>query len=714
MALIAPYAHQIENIEGEQFLLNPKGDFLIQQRYDREHGYGKTLRFAQGVFTRAPACVDSELNQQAVMPIRKLIPADVCRKLIQHYQDAGASYLRTREGAFNLFDALFNEQVDAEIISHFGSEYMPLWYNISEDTYNDASASCSFKWHCDGGPSKHLKIMIYLNDSEEHGANTLFSTPAVTDALKKIGYIFCGINQRKADISPLAAAHNIQLSEKSFTLQAGDALMFNPYAVMHRGKAPKPGKVRYVLHLCLVPSPVNWRESIQNIRWPTFGCIDFVDFSDQLKNAYDFSDLSSPNQDELLLIDQGYQIRSLSYSLHILQTFFKPSPLAEEVIKNFIQTVPDVEKINDLAKLVSVFKTFLQQSINAQRPGPQPEMLRLMQELLSYEQEFARVGQVYNKNNKPNADAVFWPDPTRAGGAPDLFSMMPFVNRFPFITKSTPIGSAGSCFAFELSKQFQLENFNYLVTERADDVSKGVIVDDYKSGDPAKFCANYGIQFNTPSFRQLAEKAFQKRPFSKILSEEGPNLFMDPYRENVFFTSKQAYLDDYPQHVRAVREALMTCEAFIITLGLNECWEFIHDGSVMSRNPKHSMAHLVRPKVLTLQENIDNIQTFLDIVRSYNPGFKLIISLSPIPFLATHQADHKHVVEANCHSKAVLRLAAEAIVKNNTNVFYLPSYELVTHCSKDAWNEDNRHVKAEVVQRVIKMFKEMFVVAADR
>ncbi len=714
MSLIAPYAHQVESIQGEQFLLNPKGDYLIRQRYDNDHGYCKTLRFAQNIFTRAVQCIDSPLNQHGVMRVRKLIPADVCRKLIQHYRDAGASYLRTREGAFNLFDALFNEQVDADIISHFRSEYMPLWFNISEDNYVESNASCSFKWHCDGGPSKHLKIMVYLNDSEEHGANTLFSTPVVTEALKKIGYIFCGINERKADISLLAAAHNISLTENSFSLQAGDALMFNPYEVMHRGKSPKQGKVRYVLHICLVPSPLPWRESMQTIRWPNFGCIDFVDFTAQLKNGFELADNNPPTQGDLLLIDQGYQINSLTYTFHILQTFLKASPLSEQVIKNFIQNTPEVEKIKDLLTLINAFKAFLQKTINAQRPGPQPEMMGLMQEILFYEQEFSRVGQVYNKNNKPNPDAVFWPDPTREGGSPDLFSMMPYVKHCPFIKISTPIGSAGSCFAFELSKQLQLDNFNYIVTERADDASKGVIVDGYTSGDLAKFCANYGIQFNTPSFKQLAEKAFFKREFTKILSQEGPNLFMDPYRENVFFTSTQAYLDDYNHHVRAVREALMTCEVFIITLGLNECWEFIHDGSVMSRNPKHSMSHLVRPKVLTLQENIDNIQTFLDIVRSYNPGFKLIISLSPIPFLATHQADHKHVVEANCHSKAVLRLAAEEIVKNNDNVFYLPSYELVTHCSKDAWNEDNRHVKDEVVQRVIQMFKAMFVVEADR
>jgi hypothetical protein len=710
MASIAPYAYQVENIEGETFLLNPEGDSAMSQLFDHERGYAKTLRFAQKTFTRQSQCKDTALNHQGVMPIRKLIPADVCRKLIQHYHESSSSYLRTREGTLNLLDAIFNEQLDAEIISHFGSEYMPLWHVLSENTYEEARDSCSFKWHCDGGPSKHLKIMVYLNDSDEHGANTLFSNPAATQALKKIGYVYCGINERKEDLRLLTAAHHIPHTENSFSLHAGDALIFNPYEVMHRGKAPNRGKVRYVLSICLVPSPVHWREAIQSIRWPSFGCIDFIDFTAQIKNAFEFSDDASATSGDLVLIEQNYTLNSLAYTLHTLESFFKPTPLSTQVVQNYVLSTKNLKSIPNVLMLVNDMKGYLQATINAQLPGPQPEMIGLLQEILAYEQDFLKNCQRYKKSTKPNPDAVWWPDPTRAEGSPDLFQMMPYVHRHPFITKSTPIGSAGSCFAIELSKQFQREGFNYIVAERADDASKGVFVDGYQAGDLAKFSASYGIQFNTPSFRQLVEKAFHKRQFKKMLSQEGPELLMDPYRENVFFTSQQAYLDDYPKHLQAVRDTFMTCEAFIITLGLNECWEFIHDGSVMSRNPKQSMYHLVRAKVLTLQENIDNLQTFLDIVRSYNPDFKLIISLSPIPFLITHQSEHQHVIEANCHSKAVLRLAAEHIVKNNHNVFYLPSYELVTNCTKDAWCEDNRHVKDEVVQRVIEMFKEMFVV----
>ena len=47
-----------------------------------------------------------------------------------------------------------------------------------------------------------------------------------------------------------------------------------------------------------------------------------------------------------------------------------------------------------------------------------------------------------------------------------------------------------------------------------------------------------------------------------------------------------------------------------------------------------------------------------DILRRYNPGVKLIVSLSPVPLHATFRHETEHVVEANMYSKSVLRVAA--------------------------------------------------------
>ena len=107
--------------------------------------------------------------------------------------------------------------------------------------------------------------------------------------------------------------------------------------------------------------------------------------------------------------------------------------------------------------------------------------------------------------------------------------------------------------------------------------------------------------------------------------------------------------------------------------------------------------------------NIHNIQTFFDIIKRHNPKFKLIISLSPIPFLATGRADEHHIISANTHSKAVLRVAADTLVARNEDMYYLPSYELVTECIEDAWDSDDRHVKPATVNKVVDMFSQIFI-----
>lgn len=135
----------------------------------------------------------------------------------------------------------------------------------------------------------------------------------------------------------------------------------------------------------------------------------------------------------------------------------------------------------------------------------------------------------------------------------------------------------------------------------------------------------------------------------------------------------------------------------------------MHDGTVMSRNPRKNMYQLVKHKTLTVSENVNNIQRFFDIIKSHNADFKLIISVSPIPFLATGRANEQHIITANCHSKSVLRVAVDELVSKNADMYYLPSYELVTECTENPWEADCRHVTENTVKRVVSMFKEIFV-----
>lgn len=370
-------------------------------------------------------------------------------------------------------------------------------------------------------------------------------------------------------------------------------------------------------------------------------------------------------------------------------------------------------KIDSMEILIGFLRQVFRDSIRWGEADPNYDHIRRLGELAEYEKTLHFNVDAYRAETKPNPKGVFWPNPKRDPDS-DIYKMLPYARTHGIVKPETPIGSAGSCFAFEISYALQRRKFNYVVTEKINDPQNGVY-----GGEPneefARFSANWGILFNTPSFRQLAEKAFGDRELPRLLAPftVPPNdtkAFVDPFRENVYFLSVEAYEKNYDRHIAAAREAFLKSEVFVITLGLNECWEYLADGSVFSRNP-HSLAFtsLVRHRVLTVAENVANVQRLIDVVRAHNPKFKLIVSVSPVPFLATARGHEHHVISANTHSKSVLRVAAEEIVKANKDVYYFPSYELVSACAMNPWEADQRHVNRPTVERVMDLFNAMFV-----
>ena len=89
------------------------------------------------------------------------------------------------------------------------------------------------------------------------------------------------------------------------------------------------------------------------------------------------------------------------------------------------------------------------------------------------------------------------------------------------------------------------------------------------------------------------------------------------------------------------------------------------------------------------------------------------MTVSPIPLIATGRATDQHVIAANTHSKSVLRVVAEEIVANNKDAYYFPSYEMVTQCIKDPWQEDDRHVTDATIAKVVQLFKYQFLEGCD-
>jgi hypothetical protein len=365
---------------------------------------------------------------------------------------------------------------------------------------------------------------------------------------------------------------------------------------------------------------------------------------------------------------------------------------------------------------------FLHFCVNAmtafyQRSGDAAGGEQATAEVQAYIEDVNAMATLFAKDGKPNPDAVFWPDPTRGGQR--LEDVQPVAREYAFIDQSTAIGSAGSCFAIEIANNLRARGFNYICKETTFDAETGVVVMGSDPAQPAvQYSCRWGILFNTPSFTQIVENAFGVRPLPEILvklEEGGRETYIDPFREAVTFPSPEAYRIERERHLANTRAVFEEAEVFVVTLGLNEAWRYIPEDVYISRNPRNSaLAGLLEHRRLTVQENIDYLQRFIDVVRSHNPNLKLIVTVSPVPFLATGQADEYHVVTANTHSKAVLRVAAQEIVERNTDVYYFPSYEVVTVCSPEIWTEDQRHIHRDAIGRVMGTFDRMFLTRAAK
>ena len=78
----------------------------------------------------------------------------------------------------------------------------------------------------------------------------------------------------------------------------------------------------------------------------------------------------------------------------------------------------------------------------------------------------------------------------------------------------------------------------------------------------------------------------------------------------------------------------------------------------------------------TVPETVEDLTGFLASLRSVNSKAKVILTVSPVPLVATYE--DRHVLVSTTTSKAVLRVAATEVSSAHAWVDYFPSYEIIT------------------------------------
>ena len=261
---------------------------------------------------------------------------------------------------------------------------------------------------------------------------------------------------------------------------------------------------------------------------------------------------------------------------------------------------------------------------------------------------------------------------------PEKFVLHGWLPDEPLIDKSTQITAFGSCFAANISNWLSERNFRVL--NKADDATRAYVV-----------TMGEGM-VNSFVIRQQFEWAWENRVFDQPL--------WHGYKAEEFGYDEKIRLD--------TKRIFDETEVFILTFGLSEVWYDEPTGNVFWRTIPKEVYDPARHKfrLSTVQENSDNIRAIYDLIRKNRPDAKIIVTLSPVPLVATFR--DVSCITANSVSKATLRVAVDQVVtdvRDEGHMFYWPSYELVADVFCSPYKSDRRHVRPVVLNYIMRLFE---------
>lgn len=275
------------------------------------------------------------------------------------------------------------------------------------------------------------------------------------------------------------------------------------------------------------------------------------------------------------------------------------------------------------------------------------------------------------------------------------------------LSPTDAIATAGSCFAQHIARYLQSSGCRYFVAEQSPYLLDAETAAAHQYGT---FSARFGNIYTTRQLWQLFQRAYGTFTPTDEFWRQGDR-FIDPYRPGIHpegFRSIEELRLDRAHHLSCVRRMFEQAACFVFTLGLTEGWENTRDGAVYPVAPGCGHGEFDPALHRFVNFGVDQVcadlEAFVAALRRVNPGVKIILTVSPVPLIATMSG--RHVLSATTYSKSVLRVAAEQVSSRFDQVGYFPSYEIITSAASRGayYAEDLRSVTEDGVSHVMRCF----------
>ena len=303
---------------------------------------------------------------------------------------------------------------------------------------------------------------------------------------------------------------------------------------------------------------------------------------------------------------------------------------------------------------------------------------------------------------------AFWRSAV-AGADRDQFAGL-YLPKFA-LTRDSRVATAGSCFAQHIGAHLRAAGCQVLDAEPKPSAMTDAVAKAFGYG---MFSARYGNIYTARQLLDLLNEVTLGAPDPRFVWERAGRFYdaLRPTIEPDGLDSADEVVLLRQSHLAHVAQLLRQTDVLIFTLGLTETWVDRATGRAFPVCPgvvagqfdagQHDLLNQTHAQVLA------DLAACRAVLKTFNPAMKLLLTVSPVPLTATASGDH--VLSATSWSKSTLRGAAGEFAAAQTDVDYMPSYELITHPAAQPlhgghWFDPNlRSVSAAGVARVMRFF----------
>lgn len=271
----------------------------------------------------------------------------------------------------------------------------------------------------------------------------------------------------------------------------------------------------------------------------------------------------------------------------------------------------------------------------------------------------------------------FW---RTAVAEPGLFGLSDLWKSVWQLPSDAVFATFGSCFAQHISRALLARGMNWLNAEPAPGRTPAELARKYNYG---VFSARTGNIYTAAQLLIWVKLAARLMPSSavELWTDDAGRVhdLLRPKIEPTGFVSEAEARASLEGTARAFRRCITEADVFVFTLGLTEGWINTRTGQSYSICPGTGVgtfdAAVHAFKNYTYPEILRDLELALEMMWELNPRLKVLLTVSPVPLVAT--ASGEHVLSATQYSKSVLRAVAGDVARAKTAVDYFPSYEII-------------------------------------